>query len=46
VKEKEEDTAARYLLAEKYQEWEAGTTLSEWARTALTIAIDLTSSET
>lgn len=44
VKEKEEDRTARYLLAEKYQEWEAGRTLSEWARTALPVAIDLSSS--
>jgi deazaflavin-dependent oxidoreductase (nitroreductase family) len=42
VKEKEEETAARYLLAEKYQEWEQGKRLSEWARTALPVAIDLT----
>jgi len=41
VKEKEEETRARYLLAEKYQEWEEGKTLSEWARTALPVAIDL-----
>ena len=41
VKEKEEDTTARYLLAEKYQEWEEGRTLSEWARTALPVAIDV-----
>ena len=41
VKEKVEDTLARYLLAEKYQEWEEGKTLSEWARTALPVAIDL-----
>ena len=39
--EKEEDTRARYLLAEKYQEWDEGKTLSEWARTALPVAIDL-----
>lgn len=45
VKEKEEDTLARYLLAEKYQEWEAGKTLSEWARTALPVAIDLNSAQ-
>jgi deazaflavin-dependent oxidoreductase (nitroreductase family) len=44
VKEKEEDRTARYLLAEKYQEWEEGRTLSEWARTALPVAIDLSSS--
>jgi deazaflavin-dependent oxidoreductase (nitroreductase family) len=41
VQEQEEDTIARYLLAEKYQEWEEGKTLSEWARTALPVAIDL-----
>ncbi|RPI89373.1 MAG: nitroreductase family deazaflavin-dependent oxidoreductase [Chloroflexi bacterium] len=45
VKEKEEDTEARYLLAEKYQEWEDGKTLSEWARTALPVAIDLISAD-
>lgn len=43
VKDNEEDEAARYLLAEKYQEWEEGKTLSNWARTALPVAIDLTS---
>lgn len=43
VKDREEDTTARYLLAEKYQEWEEGKTLSEWARTALPVAIDLDS---
>jgi deazaflavin-dependent oxidoreductase (nitroreductase family) len=43
VSEKEEDALARYLLAEKYQEWEEGKTLSEWARTALPVAIDLSS---
>lgn len=42
VKDKEEEMTARYMLAEKYQEWEEGRTLSEWARTALPIAIDLT----
>ena len=41
VKEEKEETMARYLLAEKYQEWETGRTLSEWARTALPVAIDL-----
>jgi deazaflavin-dependent oxidoreductase (nitroreductase family) len=38
----EEERMARYLLAEKYQEWEADNQLSEWARTALPVAIDLT----
>ena len=41
VKDEEEETAARYMLAEKYQEWENGRTLSEWARTALVVGIDL-----
>lgn len=41
VEDKEEETAARYLLAEKYQEWEEGRTLSEWARTAVVVGIDL-----
>ena len=43
VTDEKEETMARYLLAEKYQEWEDGKTLSEWARTALVLAIDLTS---
>ena len=41
VKDKQEELSARYMLAEKYQEWEEGRTLSEWARTALVVAIDL-----
>jgi deazaflavin-dependent oxidoreductase (nitroreductase family) len=41
VTDPEEETTARYLLAEKYHEWEEGRTLSEWARTALAVAIDL-----
>ena len=45
VKEKDEDSLARYLLAEKYQEWEAGKTLSQWARTALPVAIELNEGE-
>lgn len=40
VKDEQEKMTARYLLAEKYQEWEDGRTLSEWARTALVVAID------
>ena len=39
----EEELAARYMLAEKYQEWEEGRTLSEWARTALVVGIDVDS---
>jgi deazaflavin-dependent oxidoreductase (nitroreductase family) len=41
VREQEEERRARYLLAEKYQEWEEGKTLSQWAQTALPIAIDV-----
>jgi deazaflavin-dependent oxidoreductase (nitroreductase family) len=43
VKDKDEDTVARYLIAEKYQEWEKGKTLSQWAQTALPVAIDVNS---
>lgn len=43
VEDKEEEMTARYLLAEKYQEWEQERTLSEWARTALAVGIDLIS---
>ena len=43
VNDKEEDTVARYLLAEKYQEWEEDKTLSAWARTELPVAIDVNS---
>ena len=42
VQDQVEDSTARFLVAEKYQEWEEGKTLSEWARSALPIAIDLT----
>jgi deazaflavin-dependent oxidoreductase (nitroreductase family) len=41
VKESKEERMARYLLAEKYQEWDEGKRLSDWARTALPVAIDL-----
>ena len=41
VRVAEEDTRARYMLAEKYQEWKEGKTLSDWARTALVVGIDL-----
>lgn len=43
VKEQEEDAAARYLVARKYNEMDDENTLDEWARTALPVAIDLTS---
>ena len=41
----QEDMMARYMLAEKYQEWNEGKTLSDWARTALVIGIDLHQAE-
>ena len=41
VKDEQEETSARYMLAEKYQEWEDGRGLSEWARTALVVGIEL-----
>ena len=41
VADPEEEMAARYMLAEKYNEWEEERTLSEWARTALVVGIDL-----
>jgi deazaflavin-dependent oxidoreductase (nitroreductase family) len=41
VQDKDEDSIARHLVAEKYQEWEEGRTLSQWAQTALPVAIDL-----
>ena len=44
VSDEQEDTAARYLLAEKYQEWNEDKSLSEWARTALVVGLDLLSS--
>ena len=37
----EEETAAREMLASKYQGWRPGRKPSEWARTALPIAIDV-----
>ncbi len=41
VTDEKEEMMARYLVAEKYQEWESGRTLSEWARTSLVVAIDI-----
>lgn len=45
VRDEQEETSARYMLAEKYQEWEDGRTLSEWARTALVMGFDLSAPE-
>ncbi|MBC7875994.1 MAG: nitroreductase family deazaflavin-dependent oxidoreductase [Anaerolineales bacterium] len=41
AQEEKEEMMARYMLAEKYQEWAEGRKLSEWARAALVVAIDL-----
>jgi deazaflavin-dependent oxidoreductase (nitroreductase family) len=46
VKESQEEMVLRNMLADKYKEREADGSLSEWARTALSIAIDLSSSVT
>ena len=45
VTDPEEEMAARYMLAEKYHEWEQERTLSEWARTALVVVIELKEKE-
>jgi deazaflavin-dependent oxidoreductase (nitroreductase family) len=45
VKNEPEEMAARNLLADKYKEREADGSLSEWARTALPVAIDLKEGE-
>ena len=45
VTEETEEMKARTAMAEKYQEWEEGRTLSQWARTALPVAIDFGISE-
>ncbi len=45
VKVEEEQTTARNMLADKYKEREADGSLSEWARTALPVAIDLREGE-
>ncbi|MEW5940016.1 MAG: nitroreductase family deazaflavin-dependent oxidoreductase [Chloroflexota bacterium] len=41
VGEAGEESRARRLLAAKYQGWREGRRLSEWARTALPVAIEL-----
>ena len=41
MKDDQEETLARNLLADKYREREADGSLSEWARTALPVAIDV-----
>jgi deazaflavin-dependent oxidoreductase (nitroreductase family) len=41
VNDEKEERIARNLLADKYKEREADGSLSEWARTALPVAIDV-----
>ena len=41
VNDETEELMARYMLAGKYQEWKKGQPLSDWAKTALVVAIDL-----
>ncbi len=43
VKNEQEEIIARNLLADKYKEREADGSLSEWARTALPVVIDVNS---
>ena len=45
VKDELEETTARNMLADKYKEREDDGSLSEWARTALPVAIDLKDGE-
>jgi len=45
VKNEREEMTARKLLADKYKERESDGSLSEWARTALPVAIDLKEGE-
>jgi deazaflavin-dependent oxidoreductase (nitroreductase family) len=45
VEAEREELVARHRVAEKYQEWEEDKTLSEWARTALPVAIDIQAGE-
>ena len=41
VTDEQEEMAARNMLADKYNERESNGSLSEWAQTALPVAIDL-----
>lgn len=40
VDDHHEEERARRILATKYQEWNEGTPMSDWARTALLLALD------
>ena len=39
--EEKEELMARHMLAGKYQSWKKGRKMSDWAETALVVAIDL-----
>lgn len=41
VTEADEDRLAREMLDGKYEQWQPGRPLSEWAQTALPVAVDL-----
>ena len=41
VEDPDEEELARRLIAEKYEGWREGGQMSQWARTALPVAIDL-----
>ena len=45
IDDEQEQMAARNMLADKYRERETDGSLSEWARTALPVAIDLRQDE-
>ena len=40
VSEEKEELTARHMLAGKYQGWKEGGKMSDWAKTALVVAID------
>ena len=46
VGDQKEDALARRLLATKYQGWRKGTEMSNWAQTALPVAIELETAQT
>ena len=41
VTDEEEDALARRLLAAKYQNWHEGQEMTDWARTALPVALEI-----
>lgn len=46
VRDEQEQSIARNMIADKYKEREADGSLSEWAQTAVVVGIDVNSSET